>query len=134
VPAGVRELAERLYAAYNRHDAQAAAGLYAAGGRHEEIAQGRVAEGRDEIRDGLERLFTSFPDVRWEPVRTIADGDTTAVEYVMSGTLQAKLGPFQPAGQRLTLRGIHVVIADGHEIAATLDYWDSGTFFKQMKA
>ncbi len=130
---GSRELAERLYAAYNRHDAQAAAELYAAGGRHEEIAQGRVVEGRDEIRGGLERLFGSFPDVRWEPRRTIADGDSTAVEYLMTGTLQAQLGPFRPAGQQLSLRGVHVVVADREEIATTLDYWDSGSFFKQMQ-
>lgn len=127
-------LAERLYAAYNDHDAAAAAALYAADAFHLEIAQGRRAEGPDAIARGLEGFFAAFPDARWTPDRRIASGGEAAVSYVLSGTLRAPLGPFEPRGQVLELRGVHVIGAGAGRIRWSEDYWDAASFGRQMSA
>ncbi|MEA2292136.1 MAG: hypothetical protein QOF17_1156 [Solirubrobacteraceae bacterium] len=124
---------EAFYAAYNRADADAAAALYAPDGRHVETAQGRVATGREEVAAGLRHFLESFPDARWAPERTIVDGDHAAVPYVLTGTLRKRLGPFEPAGQALELRGVHLFTLGGGSIRATEDVWDSGTFARQMR-
>jgi steroid delta-isomerase-like uncharacterized protein len=122
-----------FYAAYNRGDADAAAALYAPDGRHVETAQGRVATGREDVASGLRHFLESFPDAHWEPERTIVDDDHAAVPYVLTGTLTKRLGPFEPAGQVLELRGVHLFALTGSAIQATEDIWDSGTFARQMR-
>lgn len=127
------DVVERLYAAYNAHDAEAAAALYAEDGSHHEVAQGRRAAGPEAIGEGLAHFLACFPDARWEPVRRIADGDAVAVPYRLTGTLGAPLGPFRELGARLELEGVHVVeVADGR-IRASADYWDASTFARQMR-
>ena len=63
----------------------------------------------------------------------VTGGDGAAVAYLLTGTLQGRLGPFEPAGQRLELRGVHVLKAKAGAIDLCEDYWDAGTFGRQMR-
>lgn len=128
------ELAGELYAAYDARDAAAAGALYAPDGRHVEIATAGERVGPEAIRDGLAGFLEAFPDARWERRALIADGDRAAIRYVLTGTLRARLGPFEPAGQRLELAGVHLLQAAGGRIALCEDFWDAATFGRQMKA
>ncbi len=122
-----------LYAAYNAHDAPAAAALYGPNGAHEEIADARVAKGPDAIQAGLEHLFAAFPDVHWEPSEPLIDGRQAVVRYHLTGTLRERLGPFDPVGQRLAMKGVHVFELDAEgRIERSSDYWDGATFRRQM--
>jgi steroid delta-isomerase-like uncharacterized protein len=124
----------KLYEAYNRHDAAGAAALYAAGATHGDVAQDRVVEGPEAIAQGLRRFFAAFPDARWSAEHVLANGDHATASYRLTGTLRGRLGPFEPAGQRLALRGVHVVQTgvDGR-IASSVDYWDGAVFAGQMR-
>jgi len=127
-------LHDRLYAAYNRHDADAVAAIYAPDAVHEEVAQGQSRSGADAIAAGLRRFFGWFPDAHWAPRCVIDDGQgRLAIPYLLTATLQARLGPFAPCGQALSLRGIHVLqVADG-VIARSEDYWDAASFQRQLE-
>lgn len=131
---GDADVVERFWAAYNAHDVEAVAGLYAADATHHEVAQGRRVTGAAEITGGLRRFLESFPDAHWEPHRRIAGGGAVAVPYRLTGTLAAPLGPFRAAGQKLDLEGVFVIETDGSAIVATADYWDAATFGRQMEA
>jgi flavin reductase (DIM6/NTAB) family NADH-FMN oxidoreductase RutF/predicted ester cyclase len=111
-----------------------AARLYAACATHEDVAQDRVVEGPEAIGQGLERFFAAFPDARWAAEHVLANGDRATASYRLTGTLRGQLGPFEPAGQRLALRGVHVVqtAADG-SIASSADYWDGAELARQMR-
>lgn len=126
-------LPDRLYAAYNRHDPDAVAAVYAADAVHEEVAQGQVRSGAEAIAAGLRRFFGWFPDAHWARHLVIDDGrGRMAVSYLLTATLQERLGPFLPCGQPISLRGIHVLhLADGR-IARSEDYWDAATFQRQL--
>ncbi len=69
-------------------------------------------EGRTLSREGFkERLRTSrapFPDLRFEIVETVADGDRVAIAWRMLGTHTASMGPFQPTGRRIAVQGMTV--------------------------
>ena len=122
-----------LYAAYNGGDARAAASLYAPAGRHVEIAMGNERIGPAAVAEGLAGFLAAFPDARWQQRARIVDGDRAAVTYVLTGTLQARFGPFEPAGQRLELRGAHVVEVGPDGIQVCEDYWDAAGFGRQMQ-
>ena len=103
-------------------------------GRHEEVAQGQVRQGREAIAEGLRRFFEAFPDARWEEKEVIGGGDAVALTHVLTGTLQTDLGPVRARGQRLELQGAHVLrVSDGF-LERTEDYWDMATFRRQMDA
>jgi steroid delta-isomerase-like uncharacterized protein len=132
-PGDPQAILEAFYDAYNRGEPDSAVALYAPDATHSDVAQGRSASGRDAIASGLRHFLESFPDARWETERRIIDGADAAVAYRLTGTLQAQLGPFEPNGQKLDLRGVHVFRFGADGIVATEDYWDSGTFGRQMR-
>lgn len=121
-----------LYEAYNAHDAGAAGALYAPDGRHVEVATGQERTGAGAVGEGLAGLLAAFPDARWQEQTRIVEGDRAAVTYVLTGTLQSPFGPFEPSGQRLELRGTHVLLVGPGGIARCEDFWDASTFGRQM--
>jgi steroid delta-isomerase-like uncharacterized protein len=123
-----------LYAAYDARDPEAAAALYAEDGCHREIASGSERTGRDAIRDGFAGFLAAFPDARWGRRSVIVGDGEAAVTYVLTGTLHGHLGPFEPSGQRLELRGVHVIRAPDGLIKRCEDYWDAGSFGRQMRS
>jgi hypothetical protein len=127
-------LARRLYEAYNAHRSGDAAALYRNEGCHLEVSSGRVARGPAEIAAGLDGFFALFADARWEPLQEIYAAGAAAVSYRLTGSLGGPLGETQPRGQRLNLRGVHLLRVDGAAIGVSEDYWDQATFRAQMSA
>jgi steroid delta-isomerase-like uncharacterized protein len=119
--------------AYNAHDVERIASLYAASGQHVEIAQGRAVQGRQAIRQGLDDFLAAFPDAHWAQDEVIATATGAAIAYTLTGSLHRQLGPFGAHGQRLELRGMHLLRLSGTEIVESRDYWDSATFARQMR-
>lgn len=122
-----------LYDAYNSHDVGAVERLYAADATHEDIASGQVKKGAGAIAEGLGKFFGWFPDAHWEPCSQIDDANGwVAITYRLSATLQKPMGPIPARNQKISLRGIHVLRFEGGLIRHSEDYWDGGTFTRQL--
>ena len=132
-PGSALELARALYRAYNAHSPEDAVALYSPSAIHTEVARRQETTGREDIGRGLGRFFEYFPDAHWEALDEIGAGPIAAIAYRLTGTLQASMGPITATGQRLDLRGVHVIHAAEDGIARTEDYWDGGTFQAQMR-
>ncbi len=128
---GADDLVELFYAAYNAHNAAAAATLYVEDGWHEEVNAGRRRHGRDAIAEGLDRLFAMMPDVAWQPGTRIRAGSSMLVLYTMTARLTADIGPFRGRGQVITLTGAHAFELTAGGLAGTRDYWDMADFARQ---
>ena len=123
----------KLYAAYNSHDVDALERLYAPDATHEDIAQGRPKIGAGVIAQGFGKFLGWFPDAHWEPQSQIIDPyGQTAVTYLLSATLQSPMGPIAAQRQKIALRGVHVLRVSGDRIQRSEDYWDAGTFQRQL--
>jgi steroid delta-isomerase-like uncharacterized protein len=128
-PAGVLDA---LLESYNRGAPDDAAGLYAADGTHEDVAQQRRVSGVEAIARGLASFLRSFPDATWTVVHRLGDDDSAAAAYRLTGTLRADLGPFEATGQPLDLQGLMLIrVADG-QITSSRDFWDAGTLGRQL--
>ncbi|MBR0873609.1 ester cyclase [Bradyrhizobium tropiciagri] len=126
-------LPELLYRAYNDHDPDAVARLYAADATHEDVAQGKPKRGPGEIAGGLSKFFSWFPDAHWHAQAQIADpAGLVAITYLMTATLSGQMGPIVPRGQRVSLHGVHVLRTEDGVILSSRDYWDAATFQRQL--
>ncbi len=126
-------IADALYGAYNRHDTTAVAALYDANATHEDVAMGHSKAGAVAIAAGLEKFLNWFPDARWDPRLQISDpSGSLTVTYLLTASLSAQMGPIVARGQRISLRGAHVLQVHGGLIHSSEDYWDAATFHKQL--
>jgi steroid delta-isomerase-like uncharacterized protein len=129
----MKDLSNRLFDAYNCHDATAVARLYHADATHEDIAPGQPRRGPEAIANGLRKFFECFPDAHWEPHAQLADHhDGRAVTYSLSATLQRPMGSFAAHGQRVSLRGVLVLELKDNLISRSMDYWDGVTLQRQL--
>lgn len=126
-------IADALYGAYNCHDTKAVAALYDVNATHQDIAMGHSKSGADAIAAGLEKFLVWFPDARWEPRLQISDpSGSLTVTYFLTATLGTQMGKIIARGQRISLRGAHVLQVHEGLIHSSEDYWDAATFQRQL--
>jgi len=134
-PMNTTALVKALYAAYNNHRMGEVAALYASDATHEDIAHGRPKLGATAIAEGLQKFISWFPDAEWTLGSIIVGTDAkAAVQYTLSGTLSAAMGPIVARGQRISLRGLMVLTIENGKILRSEDYWDATTFQKQLNS
>ena len=105
------EVIERLVAAMNAHDLDAAAGFFHEDYRSEQPAHpGRAFVGRAQMRANWEAMFAGIHDFRAEICRSVQDGDTTWTEWRWSGT--------RSDGQAFEMRGVTLFEITGDQIVA----------------
>ena len=63
--------------------------------------------GRAAMRQYVQELRTAYPDLHIEIEQLLADGDRTAITFVMTGTHQGQSPtvPVPPTGKRVSVRG-----------------------------
>jgi steroid delta-isomerase-like uncharacterized protein len=134
-PVSLPPLLAQWLAAFNAGDSEQLLTLYSDDARWEEVAIGLDAQGPDQIRSHLGRLFTAAPDIAYAPTGGFVAGDHAVLEWVVTGTYTADFPGLPPAaGQPFTFRGVSVFdLADG-KIRHYTEYWDAYTFLVQLGA
>lgn len=130
---GMTTAVEALFGAYNQHDLAAVAACYRRDATHVDIAFGRPKVGPDAIAGGVGYLCAAFPDAVWHVEAAVKECEVTAVYYRLTGTLQGAFGGFEARGQSLELPGVLWLELSAGAIARSVDFWDSGSFTKQMQ-
>lgn len=130
---GMSQAAQALLAAYNEHDLAAVAACYRTDATHVDVASGHPKAGPDAIAAGLGSLLDAFPDAVWHVDGAVEQDDVTAVRYRLTGSLQGAFGGFEPHGQALELPGVLWIEGAAEGIARSVDFWDSGSFTRQMR-
>lgn len=108
------EVVDRLAAALNEHDLEAAAALFHEHYRSEQPAHpGRAFVGRAQMHANWKAMFAGIPDFRAELIRSVDDGSTTWSEWFWSGN--------RVDGQDFRVRGVAIFqIRNGQITAARL--------------
>jgi steroid delta-isomerase-like uncharacterized protein len=110
-----KELVRRYLNAFNERDLDTMEELLVEDvvehGVHEEL------HGFEEIRTFLETHFETFPDYSGTTDAMIAEGDTVAVRYTVSGTHTGEYRDVEPTGNEATWTGMVMYRIEGDEIA-----------------
>lgn len=131
---GKQTLITAFYGAYNAHDHAAAGELYTDEGVHEDIAGGKLRQGRTAVEAGLKGFFAMLPDVVFDIENTVVSRDAAVVFYRMRGHIGYDFGTMQTKGKPIDLPGVHVFAFDGEKIKATTDFWNEADFRTQLQA
>lgn len=72
------------------------------------------AQGRASLAHAVERVHCAFPDLRYELVHELADGDLVVHHLIAHGTHSGPFAGAAPTGRPATWREVHVMrFADG---------------------
>src|SRR5687767_7114797 len=81
---------DATYAAWNAHDPDAVAAVFARDAVTRESGRDDVVHGRAAVRERAAAMLTAFPDFRLERLALVIDGDRHADRWVMTGTHQGE--------------------------------------------
>lgn len=108
-----KELVREYLNAFNERDREAMADLLA-----EDVVEhgrGRPLHGVDEILDVLDAHFEAFPDYTGTTEEMIAEDETVAIRYTVSGTHTGEFHGVEPTGHKTEWSGMAFYrIADGN--------------------
>jgi ketosteroid isomerase-like protein len=117
-PARARAVADRLFEAFNRHDIDAMAGLYAADAEIISPDHPKALRGPAGARAIYTPLFARFPDLHDRVVTMTAQGDRVAVEFVSNGCAA-------PAKECFELPIVSVLTVRDGRIVGDVSYFDA---------
>ncbi len=133
-----RAIADRFHEAFGlRHDAKAAAQLYAEDAVLMDPALPEALRGRKAIEEYIGAMLRAFPDLSGENTNIFGTGDYFVWEWVMRGTHTGPLvgpqGEIPPTGRRAEVRGCSVgrVNAQGL-IGEDHIYFDTASMMQQL--
>jgi len=96
---------DATYAAWNAHDPDAVAAVFAEHAVVREIGNPAVAEGRAAVRARAAALMTAFPDFHLERIELVIDSDRHADRWIMTGTHRGELFGIPATGKRVRIEG-----------------------------
>ncbi|MGA2469168.1 MAG: nuclear transport factor 2 family protein [Solirubrobacteraceae bacterium] len=136
LPKAGAEVPERVvrdyFAALSRHDVARAVTMWAPGApaRHHGLIETTALDG---VRDFLDGLFASFPDLRFELLSSASEGKRCFVRWRMVGTFNGtqRLHGIKPTGARLELEGAECFTVEHGLIAGNDAYGDVLGFLRR---
>jgi steroid delta-isomerase-like uncharacterized protein len=131
------ETIKKQIEAFNKHDAAAFAGLYAADAVVHDPYYEEPLRGRDAIREDMAAFFRAFPDLENTVLTTLENGRTVATEIQVFGTHKGPLalpaGEIPATGRTLRFGGAILATVNGKgEIAEERRYYDVAGQLQQL--
>jgi ketosteroid isomerase-like protein len=131
-----REVMNRITAALDAQDLEAAAECYATDAVAETPDQGQI-RGREAIAEYFRQLTDAFPDVRYEPQHEHESGNVAIDEGYVVGTHTAPLplpsGESVPAtGKQIRVRSCDIISVEDGLVTSHRFYFDQMEFLGQL--
>ena len=129
------EVNDATYAAWNAHDADAVAAVFAEDAVLIEAGSPNVLRGRAAIRERAVALLTAFPDFHLERIELLVDGDRHADRWIMTGTHRGELFGIPPTGRSVRVEGATFTRMGEHGLVVEdVHFADMAGLFAQLGA
>ena len=125
---------EATYAAWNAHDADAVAAVFAADARVRD-ASGDWEIGPDPVRARARMLMDALSDLGLERQTLLIDGCRHADRWVLSGTHDGEFFGIAPTGNAVRIEGATFTVIDEQAmVIEDIHQVDYATLFRQLAA
>ncbi len=118
-----RDVAARLLCAWNEHDLEAVAALYARDYEGEDVASAEPNRGREGASVAVARYLEAFPDLRLS-AETIIEGNRVAIVWQATGTHAGVFMRIPPTGRNVSVRGTAFFTIEDGKITRGVHVWD----------
>ncbi len=95
---------------------------------------GTPVHGKEQLRAGLEALFSAVPDFKMDLISFFASGDRLCEEWLASGTPAGNLPglSIQPTGKSFVIRGVTIKDLRDGKICRVYNYMDTASILRQL--
>ena len=129
------EANERTYAAWNAHDADAVAAVFAVDATVHENGGTVVICGRAAIRERAAMLLSAFPDFHLQRLELVIDGNRHADRWVLTGTHRGPIFCIEPTGRAVRIEGATFTrMGDDGLVVADIHFVDFAGLLAQLTA
>lgn len=90
--------------------------------------------GRETFRRQWREWRAAFPDLHFEVVDLVAEGDKVVTRWVLTGTHQGPIFGIQPTGRRVRVEGMSLDRIKDGQIIEGFDGWDALGLRRQLGA
>jgi len=90
--------------------------------------------GREAFRRQWREWRAAFPDLHFEVVDLVAEGDKVVTRWVLTGTHQGPIFGIQPTGRRVRVEGMSLDRIKDGQIIEGFDGWDALGLRRQLGA
>jgi steroid delta-isomerase-like uncharacterized protein len=127
-----KDVVSAYFKAFNKHDAEAVAGLFAKSGTYIDSAVPSGVKG-EAFKTYLRGHYAAFPDGRYRLLRTIEGrGGFVAFEWRFTGTNSGALGTTPATNRPVDICGSSMVQVRNGKIAWLHGYYDRRSMLKQL--
>jgi steroid delta-isomerase-like uncharacterized protein len=129
------EVNDATYAAWNAHDPEAVAAVFAEDAVIRDAGSSEVEIGPGAVRERAGRLIAAFPDLTLERVDLVVDGSRHADRWILTGTHEGELLGLAPTGRKVRVDGAtFTVMNDDGLVAEDHHYFDLAGLLTQLGA
>jgi steroid delta-isomerase-like uncharacterized protein len=127
------EANQATFAAWNAHDADAVAAIFAADAVIRDVGSPDLLRGRDAIRQRAADLLVAFPDFRLRQLDLVVGEDSNADRWEASGTHDGPFLGMEATGNRISVEGATFSRFDSSGLVVEdVNFWDVGTLLAQL--
>ena len=105
IRAHTRRINDLTYTAWNAHDPDLVASIFAEDTVVHEAGNPNDSRGRAAVRERAVALMTAFPDFHLERIELLVDGNRHADRWVMTGTHLGEIYGIPATGKRVRVEG-----------------------------
>lgn len=88
--------------------------------------------GREDFRKHWKSWIAAFPDLHFEVVDLIAEGDKVLTRWILTGTFEGELLGAKGDGRKIRVEGMSLDRIENGIVAEGFDGWDNYGFRKQL--
>jgi steroid delta-isomerase-like uncharacterized protein len=127
------EANQATFAAWNAHDPNAVAALFAPDAVIRDVGSPDVLRGRDAIRARAADLLVAFPDFRLRQLDLVVGEDSNADRWEATGTHSGPFLGMDATGNRISVEGATFSRFDtGGLVVEDVNFWDVGALLTQL--
>lgn len=128
----ITQLVKELVEAWNAHDAERVAELYAQTYVGTDVGEANPQQGPEAVRQTVARYLHAFPDLEFMEQETIVQGQRAALVWRVRGTHRGPLMNI-PATNRITeICGMSLLTVQDGKITHETSIWDVAGFLRSI--
>jgi len=128
----VARLVTELVEAWNAHDPERVAALYAQAYEGMDVGEASPQRGPQAVRQMVARYLGAFPDLEFTEQETIVQGQRAALMWKARGTHRGPLMNIPATNRPTEIRGMSLLTVEEGKITREASIWDVAGFLRSI--